>query len=542
MKKSPQSKPKLVFFSPSLRCEEFMSSGRIQNEIIAIEKWLQQDFEVFIQSKNCDLKEILEKHNPDILLYDGMTEGMENCRFTVCNSEYNRSIPRAGLMRAPATSVAFGASYEYFQMHGVQQIFGLGINVEFADNLQLDIPILQILPFYKHEVLPISEKIRRIPISILGGVGNVGILSEWSSSVKRTLNDSIACLNCPDSNSSQLKNGKPLFGLSVEEQKASLESTVVGINLDSIGYTSIDSALKIAVSGALLVAAPCPLLILLGFQHGVNCLMPDAQEVLPLIQHLLMDRERLNIMAHAGRRLVVENHVVGKRNEIAKWLSGGAVIQESVKSVPAILTPTQHIMERLDQVILQGDLKYFERLYGTFAPPSNAIPSLSIREALVKLLLNKPADAIKIITPLLTSRFALGSEVPDPIHWSFLLLSVFLTRDFEGVRQHMSLYPDVSRRELDIVRWSIAVALDDYELQATCRDRLLQPIKQAYSIVPVPILSNNSLLSVLKVILDKNAMGVLGDLLLERAQQQSIMTSDSVPDPMRKSISNSKLL
>ena len=236
---------------------------------------------------------------------------------------------------------------------------------------------------------------------------------------------------------------------------------------------------------------------------------------------MLLYPERLSLIAKAGQDLIKSRYLMNQRSELLDWFHGKITKNELRHSSEA--SRLDVMMRRLDELIAQEELEIAERFCNEWTTSVNWAPGLVVRHVFVKLLQGSPYEAINIITPLIVNRFNLGSEQPDPIQWATLLMCVFLNRDFESVRENISIYPNMTRTELDVVRWVLAVALDEKQLAASFVEKLLSDERQTQTIHNFGSVSIEKTLKVIDLILKRCNMGSISGYIWEQARLQGIL-------------------
>jgi hypothetical protein len=447
-----------------------------------------------------------------MLLFDGVTEEMHRCRFNISNSHLCPEIPRAGLTRKGTQSVSFGASYELFNLHGVTKVFSLAPTADVDDFNELIDTLVTIPPFIDECEIFDSPASRRIPVAMFNDSSDGSPLSSWSKIAKNTLIDTIACLDM---------SAMGINNFTRDQLQVTNKATLIGLCLDTIGMPPENLALQIAAKGSLVVMPPLLSLKRLGFKHLENCLMPEVDEIYSMIKFALLNPERLSLMAKKGQDLVKKRFLVSNRTELIDWYYGKSVRNELRNSSEA--SKLDLTARRIDDLIALGELELAERLASELTTSVPWAPGMVLRHSFIKLLQGLPSEAINIISPLVVNRFHLGSEQPDPIQWAMLLLCIFLNRDFESARGQLMLYPTMRRTELDVVRWVLAVALDEKQLSDSYAHSLTSNKKQVQTIHQFGSISVDKVLNIIDVILERCQMSVLSGYLWDQARLQGIL-------------------
>jgi hypothetical protein len=489
-------------------------------EVIAkTERWLANHFNLVVCSDECNLTDVIAQHNPQILLFDGFISGINGCFVQVHDTDRHLHIPRAGLVRDHTQSLSFSASYEKFSQLHVTKIFCLGYVTHNNILAQLPIDVVAVTPLLEEKDFTYNNKNRSIPISLFSEPGDASPDSFWARHTQQTLTDTITCLNF-----SSTKDGKRITfpsGLTEQELSHVMRSSLISVALDSITIPPLSIAMKIAASGSLLVTSPHDALTSLGFVHFKNCLMPPVDEVYTCMKHVLMQRDKLNEIAEAGRTVVRQLYEHSTRCPILDWHLG--ILTAAPGNVTTSPSPLAALLTRVDEKILESDILFAERILTDRINKTCIIPHVTIRHAIVKLLKKRPQEAIEIITPLINQRLELGMQTPDPIEWALFLICLFVSRNFEPLKALNELHPSLSRTELDTVRWTISLLLDQHNLSAFYQEKLRSSCAQSASLHSHKTHSVTQVLSLLEKIFTDYDMPQIIPFMWEQAQYRGIV-------------------
>lgn len=536
------AKPTLIFFTPGERYKDIVPRDEWYTHIHKIYDWISYYFKLVVISKDCDLPELVQKHKPDVLLFDGLEDDMASVRFTVYNSDEHREIPRAGLLRSNLHSLSHDANFEVFERYHVSKIFALEDMTCGLCAPHLRDKLIYVPSFFDAQAFRDTGLTRRIPIVFLGSFDYGFGVSPWAPQVYSKIFRKLPCLHIQRSKETNAQSGY-VWQQTDEEYRMTIASSVFGIYSCSQLNRSAEDLLHIAGSGTVVVTENSELVKAVGFRHMENCLHSEAEDIEHDIQKVFCNLSLLEDIRSKGRTLAHKHHTFMHRPQLLEWYRLEKNRQSTQRIVqPSVLKPLECVsvnsavetiqvkndpldleLQKIDNLIAAEEYERAERRCNEYLEVKPWMSSMVIRRAFIQLLQLRAHDTIQTLNKPISTRLNLGATKPDPVQWALLLVSDFCMKDFQTLRDYLVLFEDMRRLELDVVRWTFSTVLEDHQYAARYREHILNPGVQTPTMHTFGTLRVETILSVLCFILERYQMGQVTDYIWMKAKEQGII-------------------
>jgi hypothetical protein len=527
------TKPRLLYFSPGQRYKELVVPNNHEPMIDRMDRWMEYHFEVITISQDCDLGEMVRKHNPDMILFDGLLEGTSKLRLTITSLDAYPEIPRGGFSRVDALSPTRGNSFEELKRKGAEVFFVLAEPImgeampDFADD------IIHIPWFFDPNIFKDYKEQKIIPVGMFGTFECPPYMYPWRAAVKHALLDNFPALYFRHPGY-DLKNQKDnplvLFG---EAYARTLSSCLIAPTQGGFTDIVVSKHFEIPASGALLVTQEGASVLAHGFRHGDNCMFADPDDIVEQMRSLLSNRERLDAIAKRGHDFVHSNHTFAQRPQMVQWLElrkklkpGQKIIQPTLLGdltiVPATSpektfhiygNPMQKLLKASDEAFLSGDFMTLERYCKKLISFCGYLSEPMIRLCLARLISGDPNGALTHIEPPIVNRFSMGALQCDPIEWGIFLLTLAAANEKEKLLDYATQFEEIHSRELNVCRWIAGVILGHKTLIDFSLEGLKNNPKPHFSIhrfpnylLPDIIVSMEQILGLCGLHTEKNAL------------------------------------
>jgi len=413
-----------------------------QGHVESIERGLRAHFDVVAVSGDCDYREMVDAHKPDIVLFSGGGD-LSGGRFQrVSNIDPHCSIPRAGLVGIDGQSPARRAVIDRLDSYGVQIVFtyntGFGAAWPAIADRLIYWPWFVDGEIFKDYALP-----RDIPVAMIGaGFDGVGgypwrkrvsplILSRFPAFVATRPRREVA------------------IALHGEAYARILNRSWVGLGCGGSPRILVRKLLEIPACRSLLVTERTETVEAMGFADGVNCVFADADTIVDRLNQLFGDPDHLRLLADAGYRFVHARHTAAQRTQMLEWLRihrqlrpgqrivqpspvGPLAIAEQGHSSPAtvhlgsdghIVTLRRAAQERLRVADYEGAKASFDRLVGHYTYLNEAHVGL----AAVWLGLGRPGRALAALGRVVRHHHGPGGNA-DPVECAYLVVALLALR------------------------------------------------------------------------------------------------------------------
>ncbi len=427
-------------------------------------------FEVVLCEESGDYAEILDRHRPDLVLFE--LKAMPGQPVILRGVRDNRSVPKALLIRSDPMC--------YTRPLALQQVEALGIDGCFV-----------IDPLYAYYMEELADRLFVMPHSvdtrtfrdyglpktdIVAFFGHFLPSRPWRVEAAAQLRQAFPCKFFPhDTSRTSGATTRMEFGETYARRINAAQFVPVE---GGFHHALTRKFFEVPACRSVLVAPRIPALAEYGFEDMRNCVLGDVAELPDKLERLLREPGRYDAVALAGMQLVHERHSNEGRTQLLDWLRafqarrpGEAIRQRSTfggfEAVPAEAVaggagparpgePIDHFLIRIaETAIARRDLDraeaYLVRCMNLLYARHFLEPRFYL--ALVRLLQGRALEAIYFLTHNHVTRMsARGSRVLDPREAAMLVLAYLCLGDRSKAEAVGRLHSALDHREL---RWAL---------------------------------------------------------------------------------------
>lgn len=456
-------KPKLLLFrSIRMNLPQF-----ILHHFVDQEECLRQDFTLqVISDVDCDLDELCDLHQPDLLMFEsGVYAGARRIR----NAHTHIDIPRIGFCNADAYCPTRSIFLSDMDRWGVGTLFTHAISMpsyttEIADRLFL----------WPNFINPKRFSFQRRPkdTTVLL-TGSRAPSYPWRNAISRVLSERYPVMSSPHQGwfDADAASGMVVGEAYIRQLSQAIFVPACG----SIAREAVRKHFEIPAAGSCLIAEKTPALVAAGFIDMQNCLFADKSDVLDKVGYLLERRSELERIVQAGQELVQAKHTMRMRTQVADWLrlykertTGQQIVQRDPFGPLELTTDgalASHYFEaRSEQTAVirsaLGDIDS-NRLPAARAKfiRSNSwhfTAEAALGMALTYIRGGRPRLAIEWSWRIIDNELSMNGLEPDPVVWSTLIRALLCAGRVNEARRHARLAPWIRHHELDRIRGLVA--------------------------------------------------------------------------------------
>ncbi|WP_147819500.1 glycosyltransferase [Salidesulfovibrio onnuriiensis] len=484
-------KKKIVFFRwrYSDLCADFVLANKRLTE-----QALKPFFEVVALDQDCDFSEVVETHEPDLVMFESGSGTLPFWRPKITNTNAYPEIPRIGLLESDPHSGSRSVFMTDMDRLGIETFFTRATSMgeyfpAIADRLFIwpwhaDVTTYQDWGIEKHVILtltgacsppyPWREKLYplltgRYPTlrSIHGGyLRSQALTMKWGKEYSKMLN-------------------------------ASLFSACCGTAWKLL----VKKHFEISASGCCLVADDTPILAAAGFKDMTNCVLGDERDIPGKMDELLADPDRLANVTRAGVNLIHERHLPEHRPQIFQWLdltqrhgSGVKMVQDGPFGDVRLMdgpkdTATPHlenfaedraILSRARELLSRGKHRPAAVLFRKVLDMAWHMPEANFGMALCDLYAGLPEsarDRFRITLKWCMKQYK--CHAPNPVEWAWYIVTQLCLGNMTKARHLAAQFSaekgnDLRARDMEYVRALIKV-LDGKTIQKHPREEACLP-------------------------------------------------------------------
>jgi len=467
------AKPRLVFF-------QYRYDAQIPSFLLAHTRdhvrCLEAFFDVVVVSDDGDYGEVLDRHTPDVALFELGVPFVTCRRPRIAGVRTCNAIPKVGLLNADSFCESRSGVFSDVEQLGVEAVFSIATAApSFLDSLRDELFV------WPNSVDPVTfrdygEK-KAIPVLF---TGNAGQLYPWRRRVKRVLE--LAFPSASDPHPGYQRNLVPRPMLVGEAYARRLGTAWFVPTCGTAANEVVRKHFEIPACGSCLLTQQTPALEEAGFVDMQNCAFVDDHDAVERVTWLLDRPEKLRAIIEAGRRLIQTRHTMLQRDEIRQWFElrkrrrpGDRIVQSGafgglrlvgegtgVRSHPRVSeSPLKSRLEAANAARKAGDLEQASAGYRLCLEYVGYMPEPTFGLGLCSLYQGNARAALSWLTRPLA--FALGpydAEDPDPLEWTYFLIALVAGGRLADARRFAHSFPELRHTELARVQWAInAIAL-----------------------------------------------------------------------------------
>jgi hypothetical protein len=467
-------KPRMLCFQTPF---DHLAPTLIEPLIQKIVKALGHYFELVIVRESCDYSEQVEKHMPDIVLFDGTIESTVTRRLSIRNTNTHQHIPRVGLIRIDALSPSRANFAAEMEQWGVETFF-TNVDTAMGEAFSEIADQLFYWPmFIDPEVFRDYGYFKSVPVLMVGNFdGPIPSQYIWRVSVREPLLTNLPCLYFRHPGYDP-NNFSPLALRGTQYAKV-LNTAWFAPTCGAMKKILVSKHLELPGAGACLVTEDTEAVRAFGFRDMENCVLADAKNIVEKLTGLLEKKDDLLKILNNGYALVHNNHTLYHRPQIVQWLQLKLNLQPGYKIVQPDLfgdlvavpadspVTTRHITGATDtaliragnQNLLQGNVAVARYFFEEALKYVFYLGEANLGLGICALLEGQPQAALELLSKPLGFVFHFTGFEPDPIEWAFLIVGVLCSGDANQAADYCRKFKNVTRTELTAARWMALVA------------------------------------------------------------------------------------
>ena len=457
--------PKLVYFQPKYddTLPEFVLTH--QREHV---KCLSQFFEVVVVNRNCDYRQICDKYEPNLVLFETGINIL-TCRMpTITNVRSCPEIPKVGLINADAWCETRSGTLSELEHWDIETVFSIAITAaehtpELANNIFVwpncvDPDVYK--DYQEHKLIPI----------LLSGAN--AALYPWRQRVHELLAARYPSLSCPHPGYlARPAAGSSMFG---EQYARTLNASCIAPVCGTVAKELVRKHFEIPGCKTLMVTEESPGLVAAGFRDMRNCVFADQHNVLEKVGYLFAHPTELAAIASAGYELVQRSHTMKQRDQLLQWYKLHKTLQADQKIVQPgafepltvvsrdsnvssghIISNGQHLVHLYqgDEQLSKGRYREAETAYSSCLAYMRKLPEALLKRALCNLYQGNAERAVATTFELVQySLDEYKAPDPDPVEWAYYILALVALGRVKEAWTRAGEFPQLRHTELDRVR------------------------------------------------------------------------------------------
>jgi hypothetical protein len=484
------TKPRLVFFQWNHQGASIFVQMHMEQHI----KCLSEFFEVIVINEDCDYRQICDKYQPDLTLFESAGTYSASRKLYIKNTSVYSEIPKLGLHNGDPwchSRVEFLCDMENW---GIETFFSIATTMgehtpEITENLF-------IWPnFIDADIYRDYGQSKIVPVLINGNTCNV---YPWRQKINKIISQKYPSLICPHLGYYNPSEWRMLYG---EKYASTINTSWFVPACGTVAKEVLRKHFEIPASKSCLITEKSPALEAAGFIDMENCVFADEYDVIDKLDYLFQNLDELKRITNAGYQLVHSQHTLKQRDQIFQWyncyknIKPGQKIVQSGPFQPLTIVEkssdrkNSHIIcNGLDiSLIHQGDKKLWTEQYQEaevlYLKCSNYIswmPEPKLKLALCNLYQGKAETALDWIVEVTKHTSDNYKDfAPDPIEWAYFVITLLCQGKLDEAIKRAEQFPKLSHPELNRTRWIINILKNkEYTLPPTDQSKYRASIHQ----------------------------------------------------------------
>ena len=461
-----QLRPRLVFFSgPYDHLYKYVLIGLVK----PLERLLNHYFDLIVVRGDCDYSEIVEKHEPNMVLFDGGFDNLKKRPTKITNTNTHPQVLKAGLLRNDLHSHMRHDSFFRLESWGVDTFFNYCYRRQESPDGWADRMIY--LPLWLNDdIFRDYGEVKSIPVALIGAGFFQGSGYPWRRKVAEKIVDLFPIIHSP-----RPSYGKNHFIVG-EKYARMLNRSFFSLGCGGAAKCLCAKFLEIPGSRSCFVTEPSAIVEALGFVDMKNCVFADETDIVNKLCFLFENRDRLAEITEEGYTLAHNRHTYRNRPQFFQWFqlkqsipAGYRIIQtgldEPLQAVPETYRQTRFIPvdDTPDRIHLKkgfavlNEKKYdeaellFQDVRKTYVYMPEVHMGIGIC-SLYKGNLNEAVDRFFYIIKLVQQY---NGGIQDPVNFAYCILSLICANQLQAAVNMAEQYSDLKHPFLQVVRWLI---------------------------------------------------------------------------------------
>jgi tetratricopeptide (TPR) repeat protein len=474
------TKPTLLFFRFSPESLPAYIRLHLQQHV----KCLSQFFEVTVIDRPSDYRQLCDKHQPDLALFES---GVYVGKREIANISAYPEIPKLGFCHCDSYCETREVFVSDMARWGVETFFTTSVSLasytpSLADNLFVW-PNFVDPAIYHDYGLP-----KLIPALF---TGSQATHYPWRNRINKIISQVYPSLQCPHFGwYDERATSRMIFG---EPYARMINAAWIAPTCGTIANELVRKHFEIPACKACLVTQRTSALEAAGFSDLVNCVFADDADVIEKLEWLFQHRDELQKITRAGYDLVQSQHGIRQRDQVFQWFTLYKQLKPHQRVVQVGPFMPLTIVDRnsgirnghlssggLDRILLaQGDENLWsgrydeaESLYRRCLNYHN-MPEPKLRLALCCLYKGYADLAIQWISEV-TQRVleTYGAAEPDAVEWAYFIVALLCRGKLREAVVRVDQFEKLCHPELERVRAVIRVLTGQVHQRVPSKCRL----------------------------------------------------------------------
>jgi hypothetical protein len=459
------TKPRLVFFQ--WRHEGLPKFLQLHLQLHV--KCLSEFFDVILINESCDYRQVCDKYQPDLTLFESGYRSSISQKITIKNTSAYPEIPKLGLHNGDSwcdCRVGFISDMEHW---GIETFFSICTTM--ADHtLELAQNLFVWPNFIDSDVYKDYGQAKIVPVLFNG---YINALYPWRQKIYDIVSKCYPSLIFPHLG---YENHSPMM-IHGEQYARTINASWFVPACGTLAKEVVRKHFEIPGSRSCLIAERTPSLEAAGFVDMENCVFADEKDVLDKMDYLFKNTDELEEITNAGYDLVQSRHTLKQRDQILQWynlnknlkinqriVQGNPFEPLSVVEISSGIKNT-HItcdglnlvlMHQADEQLLAGKYDEAEALYLKCLSYIHWMCEPKLKLVICNLYKGNAGEALHWVTgPLHNTLGSYGAMDSDPVEWAYFIISLLCQGNLNMAIIRANQFPALHHPELDRVRWVI---------------------------------------------------------------------------------------
>jgi hypothetical protein len=473
-----RDKPKLVFFQQ--QCDENLPEFLLQHKRDHI-KCLSQSFDITVIREPSDYRQVCDKHEPDITLFESGTPFASSRRLEITNTRSHPNIPKIGFLHSDPFCMSRSAFISDMSHWCIDTFFSIATTAR--EHLPAIANNLYTWPnFADTDIYRDYKQWKSIPVLFTGASF---ALYPWRQKVARLVTPKYPSLVCPHPGHVPIRDQRK--AISGEQYARLLNAASVVPTCGSIAKEVLRKHFEIPACRTCLITEMSPGLQAAGFVDMHNCVTADEHTILAKLEYLFNHPDKLADITNAGYQLVKDRHTLKHRDQLLQWLNLHSRLKADERIIQ--LTPFEplrimhksaqlstssfttrgihlELLRQGDASFLSGDYEHAEMAYLKCANYIPWMPEPQVKLALCSLHKGRPDDALHwILKPITFTLSEYKATDPDPVEWAYFILTLICLGRMKEASGRCKEFSWLHHPELDRIRWAVALLQNDISVE-----------------------------------------------------------------------------
>lgn len=487
-------------------------------------KCLSEFFEVIVINEDCDYRQICDKYQPDLTLFESGVKYTGSRRIYIQNTSVYPEIPKLGLHNGDSWCDCRAGFFSDMELWDIEIFFSIATTM--GEHTPIITENLFVWPnFIDADIYRDYDQPKIVPVMF---TGYINPLYPWRQKINKIISEHYPSLICP-----HLGYEQPVSRMLYGEQYARVINASWFVPAcGTLAKEIVRKHFEIPASKSCLITEKSPALEAAGFIDMQNCVFADEHNILDKLDYLFQHLDKLERITNAGYQLVHSHHTLKQRDQIFQWFnlyknlkSNQNIVQTNpfepltVVEKSSGIRNSHIICNGLDIVLLrQGDEKLWagkyeeaEVLYLQCHKHISWMPEPKLRLTLCNLYKGNAKIALDwIVQPVKYTLENYKAFDPDPVEWAYGIISLLCLGKLDIAVNHANQFPSLSHPELNRARWVINLLKAEGNIAPLIEN---ESLKHRYSIHQLPSLSFNEWIENLCIILNSCQQFTLAELL-----------------------------